>query len=221
MAIPQAGPGTADPAEVLLFWIPLGAGGTAGGVRGSGRLYEAVCALRERRPRCNLYHSALEVRTGRGRVVVEMAPVWQGPAGAVSTTGAVATGAVGLPRLGRLRAFRYEVRCWPDGVVPDIAAAVGGARRIDTDETRARRLLDLVPRVPTPTWGRDELGTGEMWNSNSVIAWLLAASGHRADLAPPPGGRAPGWSAGTAVAARRGHGVSQGVSQGVRTAAPS
>ena len=38
----------------------------------------------------------------------------------------------------------------------------------------ARRILDLVAEVPTPVWGRDELRTGEMWNSNSVIAWLIA-----------------------------------------------
>ena len=52
MATPQASPGNAGPAEVRLFWIPLGAGGTAGCVRGSGRLYETLCALRDRRPRC-------------------------------------------------------------------------------------------------------------------------------------------------------------------------
>ena len=37
----------------------------------------------------------------------------------------------------------------------------------------ARRVLDQVSRVPTPVWGRDELQTGEMWNSNSIIAWTL------------------------------------------------
>jgi hypothetical protein len=28
-----------------------------------------------------------------------------------------------------------------------------------------------------PVWGRDELGAGEMWNSNSLISWLIARSG--------------------------------------------
>jgi hypothetical protein len=49
------------------------------------------------------------------------------------------------------------------------------------------------------------MGTGEMWNSNSLTAWLLAGSGH--DLAvvePPTGGRAPGWSAGLALAVHPG-----------------
>jgi hypothetical protein len=67
----------------------------------------------------------------------------------------------------------------------------------------ARRLLGLVPALPRPVWGRDELGTGEIWNSNSVIAWLLARSGLPADaIHPPPGGRAPGWQAGLTVAHR-------------------
>jgi hypothetical protein len=64
-------------------------------------------------------------------------------------------------------------------------------------------LLELVPFVPTAVWGRDELGTGEMWTSNSVTSWLLARSGLDIDqVTPPTGGRAPGWSAGI-VAARR------------------
>jgi hypothetical protein len=44
-------------------------------------------------------------------------------------------------------------------------------------------VLDLVAQVPTPVWGRDELGTAEMWNSKSVIAASrLSRSG------PRPGG---------------------------------
>jgi hypothetical protein len=40
-----------------------------------------------------------------------------------------------------------------------------------------------------------------MWNSNSVIAWLLADAGLPAEqLHPPPGGRAPGWWAGVSLA---------------------
>ena len=61
----------------------------------------------------------------------------------------------------------------------------------------------MAPAFRTVTWGRDELGTGDMWNSNSLISWLLARSGHDTDaVAPPAGGRAPGWSAGLMVAAR-------------------
>ncbi len=56
-------------------------------------------------------------------------------------------------------------------------------------------------------WGRDEERTGEMWNSNSVIAWLLAGSGFDAEsIKPPAGGRAPGWHAGVVIAKRRSEG---------------
>jgi hypothetical protein len=61
----------------------------------------------------------------------------------------------------------------------------------------------LASSVPTPVWGRDELHAGEMWNSNSVISWLLMRSGLGTDgIRPPRGGRAPGWDAGLAVAGR-------------------
>jgi hypothetical protein len=43
-----------------------------------------------------------------------------------------------------------------------------------------------------------------MWNSSSLIAWLLAGNGHDLDFVEPPiGGRAPGWSAGVVVAAQK------------------
>jgi hypothetical protein len=68
----------------------------------------------------------------------------------------------------------------------------------------ARGLLELVGSLPNPVWGRDELGTGEMWNSNSVIAWLLAHSGLPTEaIRPPAGGRAPGWHAGLVTARRQ------------------
>jgi len=82
--------------------------------------------------------------------------------------------------------------------------AVDSPRRLTNDEDRARRVRDLIAQVPTPVWGRDELATGEMWNSNSVIAWVIARSGLDAkSIRPPAGGRAPGWQAGLAVARRQ------------------
>jgi hypothetical protein len=182
---------------VDLFWLPLGAG-TVATVRWSGRLYEAVAARRDHRAACDLYHSALEVRIGERRFVIEMAPVW---GNTWPDRGVVAEGAVGMPWLGHSRFFRYEVRRWLDGIIPDIADAVASPQRLSTDPILARRVLELVPAFPTVTWGRDELRTGEMWNSNSLIAWLLARSGHDTDLIQPPShGRAPGWSAGLIVA---------------------
>jgi hypothetical protein len=69
-----------------------------------------------------------------------------------------------------------------------------------------RRLLELVPEVPTPLWGRDELAAGEMWNSNSLISWLIVRTGLDVDsIKLPVGGRAPGWQAGIVVARRQGH----------------
>jgi hypothetical protein len=102
-----------------------------------------------------------------------------------------------------LRLFRYEVRCWRGGSIADLGAAVGGPHLLTSDPRIVRRLLDLVTTVPTPVWGRDELKAGEMWNSNSMIAWLIAATGLSThDLRPPSHGRAPGWDGGREVARR-------------------
>jgi hypothetical protein len=112
-------------------------------------------------------------------------------------------GPVFTSRLERFRAFRYEVRCWRDGVIPDAGEAVAGAQPVATDPAAARALLGLVAEVPPLAWGRDPPGVGDMWNSNSVISWLLARSGLPvADLRPPAGGHAPGWRAGVALAVR-------------------
>jgi len=75
--------------------------------------------------------------------------------------------------------------------------------RVTEDLDHARRVLNVLPMIPTPVWGRDELRTGEMWNSNSVVSWALTRSGTDvANIRPPRQGRAPGWDAGTVVAAR-------------------
>jgi hypothetical protein len=99
--------------------------------------------------------------------------------------------------------FRCEMRRWRDGVIPDISEAVDSPRRLSCDLRDARRLLELMPQMPALVWGRDELGAGEMWNSNSMIAWLIARTGLDVDsIKPPAGGRAPGWNAGVMEAAR-------------------
>jgi hypothetical protein len=180
-----------------LYWLPLGAGGHS--VRLNGRIFEWVAARIGHRDRCDLYHSALEVRVREGRFVIEQAPAWSEG----GERGVVALGAVGTRAAGRFRLFRYEIRRWRDGVIPDVAEAVESPYRLSDDVECARRLLELVPRVPTPVWGRDELHTGEMWNSNSLISWLIARSGIDVDsVAPPTRGRAPGWRAGIVVAHR-------------------
>lgn len=185
-------------AGIDLYWLPLGAGGHS--VRLNGRVFEAVAARLARRDPRDLYHSALEVRVPEARFVIEQAPAW----GAGSERGVVAEGAVGARAAGRCRLFRYEIRRWREGVIPDITEAVESPQRLSDDPDCARRLLELVPYVPTPVWGRDELRTGEMWNSNSLISWLLARSGLDAEsVRPPLGGRAPGWHAGLVMARRQ------------------
>ena len=187
------------PAGIDLYWLPLGAGGHS--VRVNGKVFEAVTAWLGGRDRCDLYHSALQVYAPEGRFVIEQAPAW----GDGSERGAVAEGSVGAGGAGRFRLFRYEVRRWPDGVIPDVGEAVESPRRLSVDPDCAKRLLELVPQVPTPVWGRDELSAGEMWNSNSTISWLLASSGLDVEAIPLPiGGRAPGWRAGIVVARRQG-----------------
>jgi hypothetical protein len=183
-----------------LFWIPLGAGGHC--VRFNGKAFEAIEAARRHRARCDLYHAALVIELDGDRHTIEVAP---SPDANEASRGVVAGGPVGSSLIGWLRLFRYEVRCWRGGSIPDLAYTVGEPRSLTSDPHIARRLLDLVPTVPTPVWGRDELGAGEMWNSNSVIAWLVASVGLPTDhLRPPPRGRAPGWLAGLEVARRCG-----------------
>ena len=193
------GPVASTTAAVDLYWLPLGAGGHF--VRLNGRIYEALAARVQQRPACDLYHSALQVQVAEGTYVVEQTPV---PDLSGSQRGVVAGGAVGSRWAGRLRIFRYEIRLWLGGHIPDVAEAVESPRRLASDDDPARRVLELVAQVPTPVWGRDELGTGEMWNSNSVIAWVIARSGiDAASIQPPAGGRAPGWQAGLVVAHRQ------------------
>jgi hypothetical protein len=192
-------------AAVDLYWLPLGAGGHF--VRLNGRIYEAVAARVQRRPACDLYHSALQVEVAEGTFVIEQAPVhdWSG-----KQRGVVAEGAVGSRWAGRFQIFRYEIRLWFGGHIPDIAEAVDSPRRLTNDEDRARRVLDLIGQVPTPVWGRDELAAGDMWNSNSVIAWVIARSGIDAEsIQPPAGGRAPGWQAGLVVSRRQDEGAAR------------
>ena len=200
---PGTSAGTSRGAEVAtvdLYWIPLGAGTPV--VQLSGKVFEAIGATLHRRQRCDLYHSALIVAVPEGRFVIEQTPV---PDADGARRGAVAEGAVGTRLAGRFRVFRYEIRRWRDGTIPDLAYAVSSPVRVATDLARASRILELTPSVPPLVWGRDERGTGEMWNSNSVISWLLARAGIDLDeITPPPRGRAPGWHAGLEVARRQG-----------------
>ena len=191
---------------VDLYWIPLGAGGHF--VRFNGKVYEAVTAVLQHRPRREVYHSALEIALPEGRFTVEMTPI---PATPGDERGVVAEGPVGAKALGRFRIFRYEVRRWRDGVIPDLPHAVASPVRITDDCAVARRVFDVLPEVPTLVWGRDELRAGEMWSCNSIISWALVRAGIDIDtLALPAHARAPGWEVGVAIARDARFAVAQG-----------
>lgn len=181
-----------------LYWLPLGAGGHV--VRWNGRAYEWLCARREHRVVQDLYHACLMLHDEDVTYTIEMGPVWNVPG---TDRGVVLEGPVGTKWLGHSRLFRYEVRCWAGGRIPDLAEAVDSPMRITEDPESVKGVLDLLRAVPPLTWGRDELRTGEMWNSNSMVSWVLARSGHDMHhIRPPRGGRAPGWNAGLVLAAR-------------------
>ena len=75
--------------------------------------------------------------------------------------GVVAEGPVGSRWVGWLPFFRYENRRWLDGAIPDVAEAIESPRRLTTDPSLARRILELVPDAPASVWGRDELGAAK------------------------------------------------------------
>ena len=64
--------------------------------------------------------------------------------------GVVAEGRVGIRAAGRFRLFRYEVRRWRDGVIPDVAEAVESPQRLTDDPERARRLLEAISPSVSP-----------------------------------------------------------------------
>ncbi len=196
-------PSEQSAAVVSLYWIPLGAGLDVVRLtvaRLSGKVFEAVSAFAQRRPPCDLYHAALEVSVPGRRFVIEMtgAPDLHG-----RERGVVCQGAMFAQWLGRFRLFRYEVRAWPGGRIPDAKWAVDSPVLLSTDIGKASRLLEVAAAVPVLVWGRDQLRTGEMWNSNSVVSWLLERSGIGTErVRPPRRGRAPGWAVGVAAALR-------------------
>lgn len=130
--------------------------------------------------------------------VIEMSPAW---GQRHQARGVVATGPVGLRSLGRFRLFRYEVRCWPNGILPDRRYAAGAPVEFGLASDAASALIDRVGRVPRYVWGQELPGSEDMWNSNSLTSWLLHGAGIDAEgIRPPNNGRAPGWDAGIAAA---------------------
>ena len=184
-----------DACAIDLYWLPVGAA-TSRVQQASLRLWETIEAARCRRPRANLYHAALKLRTGDGTRTLELAPAFASGAAIP-----LATGPVGFRGADRFRLFRYQLGSAPGGTFPDEEFAVESPVRLANDCHTVSRVFELAPTVPRYAWGRRANGTREMWTSDSVISWLLLRAGvDLSGVAPPQGGRAPGWYAGIAVA---------------------
>lgn len=182
---------------VDLYWIPVAAGINSRLRTWSLACWEATSAALARRPRAALYHTALKLRPAGGEThTLELTPVFIG-----EPVPPLMTGPVGLPAAGRLRLFRYQLRCLQAEAFPDEEHAVASPIRLSTDSDAVQRVLALAAQIPPHTWGLRVRGTTEMWTSNSSISWLLVRAGLEVDaLAPPVGGRAPGWKAGLELA---------------------
>lgn len=176
-------------AVARVWWSAVGDGAPV--ARHASAWWERVVAAREHRAPETLVHAMLEVVVDGDAWVVEMAPTWG--RGSATPRRAVGVGPVGSALLARCSVFRYEVRVAPGGMDRGAAVAVGEELRTTGD------LLGGLADLPLRTWGRDEARVGDMWTSNSVVAWLLVRGGLDPP-GPPPGLRAPGWAAGLAAA---------------------
>ena len=121
----------------------------------------------------------------------------QAPAAA---RGVVAVAPVGRRLPATPRVFRYEVRCWRGGTIPDIAEAIESSRRWTTDPALARRVSTLGSHGrpgPRRAWRGGDV------NSDAIVAWLLGTAWlPAASIDPSAGGRVPGWNAGLVIARR-------------------
>jgi hypothetical protein len=199
-------PSVGSEALLELLWIPLGAGEKSGLVHASGRAFEAVSARLQRRARCDLFHSALVARHDGQTFAIEQAPAWGAGPG---DRGVVATGPVGLRWLGRSALFRYEVRRWAGGVIPDAASAVGGPQRA-ADRRRTRR----ASAGSRPFCPSHDVGAGRAGNRRHVELELAGVVAARQQRALPRRRAAPGPGAGAGMAGGAGRGAAGPVSRG-------
>lgn len=182
---------------VDLYWLPVAAGTGSRLRMWSLAAWEAFEALRARRPRARLCHSALKVRTANGEMhTVELTPVFRGEMPPLSMTGPV-----GFRGANRFRLLRYQVRCVRAARLPDEEWTLGSAVRLSGDCATASDVLALAAAIPKHIWGLRARGTSEMWTSDSAIAWMLERAGIDTAAIPfPSASRAPGWIAGVEVA---------------------
>jgi hypothetical protein len=102
---------------------------------------------------------------------------WPIPDARGATRGVAVEGPVGSRRLTASALFAMRFGAGTRASSPISLKRVESPQGLITDENQAHRILELVPTVPPLLWGRDELGVGDMWNSNSVVSWLLARRG--------------------------------------------
>ena len=124
-------------AAVDLYWLPLGAGGHF--VKYNGRVYEWIKARVERRARCELYHSALQVELPEARYVIEQTPE---PDLSGADRGVVAEGPVGHRWAAPFRLFRLSPDCRSHLFQATAARPVKPQRR--RGRTSARHVLAVV-----------------------------------------------------------------------------
>ena len=137
-----------------LHWIPLGAGGHS--VRFNGIVYESLAASIQRRPRYNIYHSALELTLPDGVYTVEMTPV---PNSRGWERGLIAEGPLGSS--GRDDFGSSVTRSAGGRTVSSQTWAMPCHRHCISPTARVvERAFGLLPAVPALTWGRDESRRG-------------------------------------------------------------
>jgi hypothetical protein len=56
----------------------------------------------------------------------------------------------------------------PGKIIEITQPAALDAQRLSNDKPQVTRLLNNLPSAPPLTWGRDELRSGDLWNSNSL-----------------------------------------------------
>ena len=120
-----------------------------------------------------------------------------------ASRGAVVEGPVFSRTFSAWRGLRHEVCVWRDGTIFDAGWAVESPQCVTSGAHVARRAIELASQVPARVSGRDEAGVGDIWNSTSVVSWILAPAGLDMDgIRPPARGAAPRWHAGFALARR-------------------
>jgi hypothetical protein len=162
--------------------------------------WERLRALKAGRSPRELLHVALEVQLDSStKFVIELVPAGFGPAR--TSTGVVGNGPILSRALGWMRMFQYEIRRWKNGVVEAKDKSTRPPSTYVITRDQALQIIDGASRAPRHPWGQDVLGNGDMWNSNSLVSFVLVSAGmDPAAIEPPASADWPGWDTGVALA---------------------